>query len=101
MTTLESHWRGQNELLEQRDIHVHRVDKDTLDDLGKHYGLDIKTHNTTFTQGEYPLKKAVRERDEQAIEEAIRHTGGWKRFKRDAEIYGDFYEKQGYDLWWT
>jgi len=99
MFSLEDHWRAQNELAE-RGLHIHRVDMDSLEDLGKWAGLDLSAHDVTYTKGINPLKEAVANRDEEAIEKAIKNTGGWKRFKRDAKIYAPFYEQLGYDIWW-
>lgn len=102
MFTLEDHWRAQNMLVKSRDdLYIHRIEHDSLEDLGQWAGLELTGHNRRFASGKHPLKQAILNKDEEAIEEALDGTGAWKRFKRDAELYGDFYSSLGYNLWWT
>lgn len=94
-------WKAQNRFLEEWQPHVHRVDIDTLETLGEWIGIEFTEEGHKYSTPSR-MKDAVMMKDIDKIEWLCQGTNYWTWFKEEATpVFADFYEKQGYDIWWT
>lgn len=78
--------------------HIHRVE-DPIQNLGEYLGLELEPHDQTFSN-DSPVKQALRERDDEKLEELCGEFYTTFRDYTTPEIQ-DFFEDLGYDIWWT
>jgi hypothetical protein len=83
-----------------RVSHWHRVDKDSLESLGKWAGVELCASAPSHSRPT-ALKQAVIDRDVEKIKELAAPTDFWEWFVNDlTPRFAERYEAMGYDLWW-
>ena len=94
-------WEWQNEFNKEYSPYIHRVDKDTLDGLGEWAEVNFIDDKAQRYSTPSRMKEAVKAKDVDKIKWLCEGTNYWNWFKEEATpVFADFYEKQGYDLWW-
>lgn len=97
--------RGQYETLiqlvdEYPDLYIHPVE-DPITDLGDYLGLELTPNHKTFSRNT-EMKDALRRRDLHKINELCYGTDFFECFRDSiTPDIKDFYERLGYDIWWT
>jgi hypothetical protein len=93
-------WEYQNTFVDRYDPYIHRVDKDGIEKFAEWAGIEAVPGKRYSTPSR--MKDAVEQRDMDMILYLCEGTDYWKWFVEEATpIFADFYEQQGYDLWWT
>lgn len=81
------------------DMGIFRVEMDPLSKIEEWTGA-ILTPGDRKSHGDYPLKAAIKVRDEDRIKEICKGTCAWERFKYETSLAYEYYKGWGYDLWW-
>jgi hypothetical protein len=101
---LKTAFDAQREQLSEREFHIHRVEHDSIADLSKWAGIELKepSDEERCSHGEYPIKLAYKNRDDEELERLSESSGLWTWFKTEmSPEIEEFYTGLGYDFWWN
>ena len=91
-------YETQNLIAEEFDCKVFPIERTELQEIGDWVGAQLEPSNLN-SKGDYPLKQAIKDQDEEAIETLIGED--WQWFKETlTPIFSSLYKQHGYDLWW-
>lgn len=99
-TALRHYWILQEEYIKTFDPIVFPIERLDFEDAGIKIEATLREPRTRYGH-EYPLKEALKARDEHRIEEIIEDVELWSWFKQYATpTFEKIYREYGYDLWW-
>jgi len=96
---LYGYFQAQLDYIKTFEPHTYSVDRQPLSELGDWMGLTLEGDPNHNSVRGYPLKAAIKARDEDRIREIVK-TDFWEWFKEECTPLLTPYAQAGYDLWW-